>query len=413
MARYALTSLGIVLAGAFVLGCGTTWSVVRQASPDPMVGQGKFGILPIDYSQVRVGDKSEAGYLAATDERERSGFAEGKATLEETFRRTLRTAAGKRGVVVVAADGPGEAPFLIRPSVAFLQPGSGASRVEMDVKIVGADGEVVDEIQLSHSSDAQSGGRLRVDGQALGTLVADYVQSRVGKLDHAVDVSTEPEPAAPPAPTPPATPPPAPTTPPPPPIVAPPPPPIVAKGKRATPVTKRAAAKPKGKHLPVALPPPGTPIASSPSFTRLEDGKSRIWMEVSDKVEVVETRLPGRVTYRLRGAAVLPGTEQLALPTEFFTTPVSRVQLVPQGSDLDLIVDLREDFVPAYHMVDTPRGIVLQIDLPQSANFGHTDAPDTVLAPVHHSRSSKTLNNDTPNAPNTPNQQQPHHGRSR
>ncbi len=276
--------------------------------------------------------KSEAGYLLNKDDKERSSYADDKATLEETFRRALRTTAGKRGIAVVAADGPGEAPFLIRPTVAFLAPGTGASRVEMGIKIVGGDGDVIDEIQLSHGSDAQTGGRLHADGEALGTLVAQYVESRVGKLDHAAEIAVDPEPPpkrapaevtprpAPPAPAPvaPVAPPPRVAPPPPPPRVEPPPPPPVAakRAKRPPPPVKRAVA-PRGKHPTVAPPPPvGTPIATSPSFSRLEDGKSRIWIEVSDRVDVTETRVPGRVSYHLRGAALVPGTPQLSLPTE-------------------------------------------------------------------------------------------------
>jgi len=433
MARYSITGPGIVLACASLLGCGDAeWNVVVQAPTDPFTGQAKFGVVSVDYSQVRVGDKSEVGYLAGKDDQARSSYEEGKANLEEMFRRSLRGTAGKRGVAIVAADGPTDAPFLIKPSVAFISPGSGASRVEMDVKIVGADGDVIDEIRVSHESDSQRGGPLHADGEALGTLVAQYVQSRVGKLDHAAEIPPDPEPAPAPVPAAPPVAPPVPVAPPPvapspvalppvapplvapPPSVAPPPPappvpvPVSAKTRRSAPA--RRIVVPHGKRPSVAPPPPpGTPVASSPEFSRLEDGQSRIWMEVSDKVSVVETRLPGRVTYHLRGAAVAPGTEQLALPTEFFTTPVARVQLVPQGPDLDLIVDLREELAPVYRVVETPRGMVLQIDLPRSSSYGKTDSSqDTVLAPVRPARTGQTLGN-TPPAPNQP----PRGGRSR
>jgi hypothetical protein len=141
------------------------------------------------------------------------------------------------------------------------------------------------------------------------------------------------------------------------------------QGRRGgdVPLVDAAVVAPRGKRVADApLPPPGTPIASSPGFSRLEDGTSRIWIEVSRKVDVVETKGPSHVVYRLRGAAVVQRTNQLPLLTGFFSTPVERVQLVPQGPDLDLIVDLREASELAYRVVETPRGMVLQIDFPRS-----------------------------------------------
>ena len=109
---------------------------------------------------------------------------------------------GKRGVAVVAADTQGEAPFTIRPSVAVLEPDGG--RVEMSVSFVGTDGSVLDEIRISHG-----GAALREDGEALGALVADYLQSRVGKARAPVtdDVPPADKPVAAAAPTPEPTPP--------------------------------------------------------------------------------------------------------------------------------------------------------------------------------------------------------------
>jgi hypothetical protein len=123
-------------------------------------------------------------------------------------------------------------------------------------------------------------------------------------------------------------------------------------------------------------PPYGTPIASFPGFTRLDDGKSRIFVEVSHKVPVVETRTAGRVTYRLRGASVVQRTNQLSLITGFFNTPVSRVQLVPMTPDVDVVIELRETTDPTYAVVETPRGMVLWVDFPRSTDFPRDDGDE-------------------------------------
>ena len=114
-------------------------------------------------------------------------------------------------------------------------------------------------------------------------------------------------------------------------------------------------------------PPAGTPIASAPEFSRFEDGTSRIWVEVSRKVDVTESKPQGRLVYRLRGTAVVQRTNQLPLLTGFFSTPVERAQLVANGPDVDLVIDLREPSASAYHVIETPRGMVLRVDFPKAS----------------------------------------------
>jgi hypothetical protein len=145
---------------------------------------------------------------------------------------------------------------------------------------------------------------------------------------------------------------------------------------------KRAAFVPKAKRVrEIYVPLPGTPIASFPGFTRLDDGKTRIFVEVSKKVDIAEARTPGRVTYRLRGTTVLQRTNQMALVTGYFTTPVERVQLVPVGPDLDVVIELREVTEPTHSVVETPRGMVLWVDFPRSAAFGRADTPPEAARP--------------------------------
>jgi len=149
--------------------------------------------------------------------------------------------------------------------------------------------------------------------------------------------------------------------------------------------------------MPVA--PPGTPIAGMPGFARLPDGTSRIWVEVSHKVDVAERRGMAHASYFLRGAVVLTPTNELALPTEFFTTPVTRVQLVPEGPDLVLSIDLRENLTPAYRIVDTPRGIALQVDVPPGT-MGLPAQPNPDAPPPtphrHRARGTQTLGREGP-----------------
>jgi hypothetical protein len=138
----------------------------------------------------------------------------------------------------------------------------------------------------------------------------------------------------------------------------------------------------KTKQVREAPLPYGTPIASFPGFTRLDDGKSRIFVEVSHKVPVVETRTAGRVTYRLRGASVIQRTNQLSLITGFFDTPVSRVQLVPMTPDVDVVIELREATDPTYAVVETPRGMVLWVDFPRAIDFSRNNGDEPARPPA-------------------------------
>jgi len=182
--------------------------------------------------------------------------------------------------------------------------------------------------------------------------------------------------------------------------LAPPPPAAVRAAPRAPVPVRRPQRAPRTKRqVEVALP-EGTPVVSSPEFARLEDGKTRIWVEVSARVDVVEKRLPGQVVYHLQGAGVLRRTSQLPLQTALFSTPVERVQLAPEGADVDLVITLREATEPAYHVVETPRGMVLQVDLPRSQTFGRDDeVPDSRPSSERSSASRSLGTTTTPDQP--------------
>jgi hypothetical protein len=148
----------------------------------------------------------------------------------------------------------------------------------------------------------------------------------------------------------------------------------------------------KGKRGRVAAAFDGLPLASAPSFLRLDDGVTRVELEVSARVDVAENKAQGRIVYRLRGAQVGERTNQLPLPTGFFSTPVDRMQLIQQGPDVDLVIDLREASEPVQRVVETPRGIVLQVDFPKSVGFDRRHdqppAPDTTSRERARRRSS-------------------------
>lgn len=142
---------------------------------------------------------------------------------------------------------------------------------------------------------------------------------------------------------------------------------------------KPAQRAPKRAKRSTAALAPNTPIATYPAFRLLEDGSTRITVEVSRKVAVTEHKAQGRVVYSLAGVAVPGNNTLLPLPTGFFRTPVDRVELVEQGGGADLVLELREAVEPSHRVLDTPRGIVIQVDLPRPAGSSASPSPDPAV----------------------------------
>jgi hypothetical protein len=190
MLRRSLLAIGFAAFALASTGCGPAWHVITQAAPDPFLGQHKFAVVPIDYAGLHVGSKSEADYLAGKDDKQQASFAGDKDGINDEFTKSLVSSAHDQGIEIALATGPGAAPFEIRAAVSFVEPGfyafvaAAPSKVEMTVKFTSADGQVLDEITLSHQTPAQmmnpsSGGRFRSDGKALGRIVSNYILTRV------------------------------------------------------------------------------------------------------------------------------------------------------------------------------------------------------------------------------------------
>jgi hypothetical protein len=182
--RIVLLLVGISIA---LLGCGPPWQVVRQATPNPLVGVKTFALKPIDFTGLRVGEKTEQGYLAEKDEESRSNWVGDKKGMNEEFTKTLLEGSNDAGIAVKPG---GEADFTVEPKVPWLEPGfyaavvNKASEVQLTLIIRDKDGKVVDEVTMKHSTAANLtnpavGNRLRDDAEALGEYAAEYLKSRV------------------------------------------------------------------------------------------------------------------------------------------------------------------------------------------------------------------------------------------
>jgi hypothetical protein len=186
MNRRSVSALLTVTAASLVIGgCGQSWIIHAQAVPDPFLNQRRYAVLPVDFTGLTVGEKSEAEYQAGKSPDQQASFEGDKAGMNETFFKVLVSKAHDAGIEVVPATGPASAPFQIHPLVPAVEPGYYAAvaaapgRVRMIVRLTDAQGTTLDQIEMEQKGgDFSTGGRLRVAAGKLGGSLAEYLAAR-------------------------------------------------------------------------------------------------------------------------------------------------------------------------------------------------------------------------------------------
>lgn len=184
--RALLLLLGVA---APLAGCGPSWKVVRQATPNPFVGQTRFALAAPSFEGVQVEGRAEAEWKGERNDETRASWEGDKRAMAQTFARTLTARAASGGIVVLTGEDPKLAPWTLKVRVVDVDPGFYAfvtarpSTVRASVQIVGADGAVHDEftIQSVTVADmilASSSSRLLKDAERLGETAGDYLKAR-------------------------------------------------------------------------------------------------------------------------------------------------------------------------------------------------------------------------------------------
>jgi hypothetical protein len=169
-------------------GCGPKWVVLGQANPNPFIGQRAFAVQPIDFANLRVGDKEEAAWLAEKDAEQRGSWSQDKGSINAKFFDSLKTEAAEAGIQIVPATGPSSAPYLIHVRVGWVEPGfyvgvaSGPGQVKYEVQITTPDGRPIDAIQVQPAAGGFSTSqRMSTCGDLGGKIVAKYLAERTGQ----------------------------------------------------------------------------------------------------------------------------------------------------------------------------------------------------------------------------------------
>lgn len=175
--------------------CLPPWNVELQRGPSPLQGVERLDLAPLRFPHLRVGQETEAEYLARMDEEERLQWASDLRELDRVWRATATEGAARCGIRLEPPGGPGT--HTVAGEVTYIEPGfyagavSIASHVRLVVRIT-RQGRAVEEISMGGGTDPASIGfgplliptapavvdRLRSDGAQLGEWTAEYLCAR-------------------------------------------------------------------------------------------------------------------------------------------------------------------------------------------------------------------------------------------
>jgi hypothetical protein len=113
-----------------------------------------------------------------------------------------------------------------------------------------------------------------------------------------------------------------------------------------------------------------------PGFETLDDGSTRLFVDLSAPVSLETKPAKGSIVYVLKGARVARRNNCNPLVTEFFNTPVKTARLVPHGKDLWFVVDVRAPVEPAVSVDPSKEGgATLSIHFPKGDYYRAPEPP--------------------------------------
>lgn len=175
-------SLTVALSLTIALtGCASGVVPLLQSTPSVLRGTPSFVVLPIDFSQLRVGSLDADEWLAGKSEDQRQSFQHDLEAVNAEFAGHL----GEHlGPALVATPGPGV--FLLRPLMVHWEPGAyfgRAAETRLVLSVLDDRGREVERVEFSASqgvdwAHAASGDRMRSCARALGDRAAGYLDER-------------------------------------------------------------------------------------------------------------------------------------------------------------------------------------------------------------------------------------------
>lgn len=116
------------------------------------------------------------------------------------------------------------------------------------------------------------------------------------------------------------------------------------------------------------------PVAQFVGFRVLPDGSSRVYVDLSGRVQVSKREGENELVYTLKGARLSSANNKNALLTAHFSTPVVKARLVPASDDIELVIDLRAKASPSHRVLRREgESTQLQIDFPAEGESAPSD----------------------------------------
>lgn len=124
---------------------------------------------------------------------------------------------------------------------------------------------------------------------------------------------------------------------------------------------------------------PDGPVASLLGFEAIQDGGSRIYVELTGNVTVTQHESKGQLVFVLEGAQIRTGNTQNSLELYYHDTPVLRAKLrkakpdkkdkkekkPKKIADTELILEMKSDVKPTQRLVEGHKGTYrLEVDFP-------------------------------------------------
>lgn len=164
--------------------CAPAWTVIRQATPNPLVGKSSLAARSLELDGLRVGGETEQQYLAPRDQAQQQAWQQARAGLAERFWSELAASPG----LTITRAGDSDRP-VIRTRVLLVEPGyfahiSSHPTVVVARLLVASGAEVLDEVEIKVTVDAGStatGERLEQAGSRLAAAAADYLRQRLAQ----------------------------------------------------------------------------------------------------------------------------------------------------------------------------------------------------------------------------------------
>ena len=181
--------------GGLLDGCAPAWTVVKQATPNPLVDVKRFAVESVSYPRdgLRVGDNQEDAWLAMKKPDEVASYKQDRDETIVAFTAQLVTNKAGLSVASLAPGASAGEGFVVRPVFTALEPGiftavyNLPTTLQMTAQVLDKSGDVVDEVNFTATVPADiyhpaTGKRMKDAGRDLGDQLVKYLGARtVGK----------------------------------------------------------------------------------------------------------------------------------------------------------------------------------------------------------------------------------------